>query len=239
MQRSGGSGESEILQKAMSCAVETTAQRQATSALKSSLLHSGDKSVFWQANQLPPRSAAPAEKKPMWDLTHEHPGNSKGDHTKEHPDNSKALAIFWDLDRFNVAGGHEQCTYAVDAVRCFCKRFVGPLDTRDVLEIKGYCRGVSGLQSLPHVDSDAKSIEPQNAGCRATSRGARDDAGLKDLVISKFLPSFSVVDKDPFAAEGQSSAAGRESPQMLIDLLVWMLDCTQRRLFVPTAVVIR
>jgi hypothetical protein len=211
----------------MSSAVQTAARP--TSALKSSLLHNGAKSVFWEANRLPPPRTEPAEQKPMWDPTHEHPGNSK------------ALAILWDLDRFDVAGGHDQSASAVDAVRCFCKRFVGLSGTRirDVLEIKGYCGGASGLSSSAHVESDATSSVPENAGRRAGVRGARDDAGLKELVISKVLPSFSVVDKNPFAAEGKSSAAGRECPQMLIDLLVWMLDCTQRHLFVPTAVVIR
>ena len=107
--------------------------RRPTSALRDSLLlrqDAGAKSVFWTANRLPPPP-------PFYTAPPAHVGGRAGD------GNSKALAVFWDLDSFDIAGEHAHCEHAVRAVRSFCAQFLGCSQikqARDPLPIRGYCR---------------------------------------------------------------------------------------------------
>eukprot|EP00802_Teleaulax_amphioxeia_P009298 Tamp_09314.p1 GENE.Tamp_09314~~Tamp_09314.p1 ORF type:complete len:594 (-),score=77.65 Tamp_09314:381-2162(-) len=208
--------------------------RSATrSPLRDSLMRNGSRSTFWEANQLTP-SKPPAKVPAPPPFFTEQP-------VSHHPGNSKALAVFWDLDRFDVGGDHEQCTYAVDAVRTFCKQFVGlsGARTRDALQLKGYCGGLQGRQDKPDPPrADAAPGVPENAGRRAGVRAAHDNVGLRELAIANLVPNLSIADKHPHGPQDPGDAALRESPQLLADLLVWMLDCVKHRLFVPTAIVI-
>ena len=226
--------------------------RRPTSALRDSLLlrqDAGAKSVFWTANRLPPPP-------PFYTAPPAHRGGREGD------GNSKALAVFWDLDSFDVAGEHAHCENAVRAVRSFCAQFLGCShlkQARDPLPIRGYCRDAADrrwrdtgcwfsknksadAQLAGAVSSPAESLVPEqnpapgipkNTGKRAGLRASDDNAGLKALAMGGLLHNFTVVDKSPFWG-----GADGECAQMATDLLVWMLDCVQRKLFVPTAIVI-
>ena len=195
--------------------------------LRESLLHKGSKSVFWTANKLPPPPQTPPEATPLPLFTQQP--------THQHPGNSKAMAVFWDLERFDISGDHELCNNAVDAIRSFCQQFVGLAGTRtrDTLMMKGYCAGGKGPQASHDRESGAGV--PGNAERQAGIRNSSGNAGLKELATSNLIRSFSAVDKNLFSCE---NGGAKHEGQMLTDLCVWMLDCTQRRLFVPTAVVI-
>ena len=202
--------------------------------LRESLLHNGSKSVFWTVHTPslpPPPNPAAADSPPPPPLVAQQPS---------HPGNSKALAVFWDLERFDISGDHERCNNAVEAIRSFCGQFVGLAGpgTRDTLQMKGYCSGLKGAHASEETQPESVSGVPDNAGRRAgiRSSNAGSDAGLKALAMSNQIRSFSCVDRNPYSAEGESRH--EESSQMLTDLLIWMLDCTQHRLFVPTAIVI-
>ena len=226
--------------------------RRPTSALRDSLLlrqDAGAKSVFWTANRLPPPP-------PFYTAPPAHVGGREGD------GNSKALAVFWDLDSFDIAGEHAHCEHAVRAVRSFCAQFLGCSQikqARDPLPIRGYCRDAADrrwrdtgcwfsknksadAQLAGAVSSPAESLVPEqnpapgipkNTGKRAGLRASDDNAGLRALAMGGLLHNLTVVDKSPFWG-----GADGECAQMATDLLVWMLDCVQRKLFVPTAIVI-
>ena len=226
--------------------------RRPTSALRDSLLlrqDAGAKSVFWTANRLPPPP-------PFYTAPPAHVGGRAGD------GNSKALAVFWDLDSFDIAGEHAHCEHAVRAVRSFCAQFLGCSQikqARDPLPIRGYCRDAADrrwrdtgcwfsknksadAQLAGAVSSPAESLVPEqnpapgipkNTGKRAGLRASDDNAGLRALAMGGLLHNLTVVDKSPFWG-----GADGECAQMATDLLVWMLDCVQRKLFVPTAIVI-
>ncbi|MGB1594486.1 MAG: hypothetical protein ACPIOQ_17155, partial [Promethearchaeia archaeon] len=226
--------------------------RRPTSALRDSLLlrqDAGAKSVFWTANRLPPPP-------PFYTAPPAHVGGREGD------GNSKALAVFWDLDSFDIAGEHAHCEHAVRAVRSFCAQFLGCSQlkqARDPLPIRGYCRDAADrrwrdtgcwfsknksadAQLAGAVSSPAESLVPEqnpapgipkNTGKRAGLRASDDNAGLRALAMGGLLNNLTVVDKSPFWG-----GADGECAQMATDLLVWMLDCVQRKLFVPTAIVI-
>ena len=210
------------------------------STLRDSLmLCKGSRSVFWTEKgvlrSMEAQAASPRPAQPSFfntGLTHQHPGNSK------------ALAVFWDLDRFDVAGDHERCCDAVNAVRSFCAAFEGlgasvQQRRRGALRMTGYARGGQHVDTA-REKSQEDAVRPENAGRRAGIRMCSDQAGLKEQALARLIPDLVVVDRDPFGEtdEGSTGAVRPDCPQMLTDLLVWMLDCTQRRLFVPTAVVI-
>ena len=212
--------------------VSSPAMRRPT--LKDNLLRKGTRSVFWKEHKLPPPPPPKAQPPPFYTEgpTHQHPGNSK------------ALAVFWDLDRFDIAGDHERCRDAVNAIRSFCNQFAGlsagaRQHARGTVRMTGYAQGGSDPDA-EREKLQADAVVPENAGRRAGIRVCSDDAGLKELAMARLIPGLTVVEKDAFR-EGNGGTAGavrRDCPQMLTDLLVWMLDCTQQRLFVPTAVVI-
>jgi hypothetical protein len=212
----------------------TNGHRAATAArspLRDSLMRNGPRSTFWEANELPPSkpAARPPEPPPFFT---EQP-------VFQHPGNSKAIAVFWDLDRFDVGGDHEQCACAVDAVRTFCKQFIGLTGGRsgDTLQLKGYC---GGLQfAVDQQRTDAASGVPENAGRRAGLRVASGSSGLKELAVANLINNLSMADKNPFCPPDSGDNAKRGCPQMLADLLVWMLDCVKHRLFVPTASILK
>lgn len=198
------------------------------------MLRKGSHSVFWSEHKLPPTPPPRPAPPPFFTdgPTHQHPGNSK------------ALAVFWDLDQFDVAGDHERCCDAVNAVRSFCAAFQGLSASaeqrrRGTLRMTGYARGGQHLDTAREI-LQADTVLPENAGRRAGLRKCSDHASLKEQALAHLIPDLAVVDRDPFRGsnEGSTGAVRPGCPQMLTDLLVWMLDCTQRRLFVPTAVVI-